>query len=375
MKPTPSAHAVQPARAIPSAVAAPERQADAHGRRLAKAQRHHEGHRRDLQRDRVGGDRVGVDQPHQIGRGAEHRRLRSAMVRPIGRPSRQSWRKRGQSAARSGRTRWKRRNWRSLDDDDRQRQPSGRIQTIELPSPPPKMPSAGRPKWPKISAQLTSALRTMPSSADRPASSRGRSSAERKLRIAWNSRNGSDGPHVAAQEQSAPSAASAGCCPSERDDRLRVPQHQPGRQRDADRAAHSAWRKVRRTSRTALARLPERGRHHRRRGGDHADAEQGEGEGQVEPQRRGGQRLRAEPAHQHARRSPGSAPSSGWTGSAARPARASREARRASGVRSSSRELSASSNRHCEERSDEAIQSKTKKLDCRASLAMTAVLR
>ena len=63
-------------------------------------------------------------------------------------------------------------------------------QTIELASPPPKIPHAGSPKWPKISAQPSKALRMIPIRL-MPSTQPGRSSAETKLRIAWNSRNGS----------------------------------------------------------------------------------------------------------------------------------------------------------------------------------------
>ena len=83
----------------PGLVAAPEGQADADRRRLAKTHRHHEGQRRDLQRDGVGGERFGIDQPHQIGRRSEHRALEPhrqpdrqpeaphpAKARPVGPP-------------------------------------------------------------------------------------------------------------------------------------------------------------------------------------------------------------------------------------------------------------------------------------------------
>ena len=64
------------------------------------------------------------------------------------------------------------------------------VQVIELPSPPPKMPSAGSPKWPKINDQLINALSRMPAALITRIQP-GRSSAERKLRITWNSSQGS----------------------------------------------------------------------------------------------------------------------------------------------------------------------------------------
>ena len=58
-----------------------------------------------------------------------------------------------------------------------------------LPRPPPTSPSAGSPKWPKISDQLSSALRAIP-----PRLSHrmilGLSSAETKLRSSWNNSHG-----------------------------------------------------------------------------------------------------------------------------------------------------------------------------------------
>ena len=67
---------------------------------------------------------------------------------------------------------------------------TSRLHTIELASPPPNSPIAGKPKWPKIIAQPSTALRTIPArlmTSTQP----GRSSAATKLRIAWNARNGS----------------------------------------------------------------------------------------------------------------------------------------------------------------------------------------
>ena len=58
-----------------------------------------------------------------------------------------------------------------------------------LPIPPPRSPSAGRPKWPKISDQLSSALTPMPARLSH-STTRGRSSAETKLRSNWNSSHG-----------------------------------------------------------------------------------------------------------------------------------------------------------------------------------------
>ena len=72
MKPTPRTQAVQPARVMPTGSPLAEKQPDPHRRRLAEPQRHHEGQCRDLQRDRMRGDRFRVDQAHQIGGGAEH---------------------------------------------------------------------------------------------------------------------------------------------------------------------------------------------------------------------------------------------------------------------------------------------------------------
>ena len=59
-----------------------------------------------------------------------------------------------------------------------------------LASPPPKMPSAGRPKRPKMRPKPSSALAAIPArliASTQP----GRCSAETKLRIAWKARNGS----------------------------------------------------------------------------------------------------------------------------------------------------------------------------------------
>ena len=70
-----------------------------------------------------------------------------------------------------------------------------------------------------------------------------------------------------------PSRASPGSCPRPRISGSAC--HRIGQKIRLSRAAsHKAWRKERRTSRTALERAAERGRHHRRRGGDHPDAEQ-----------------------------------------------------------------------------------------------------
>ena len=66
---------------------------------------------------------------------------------------------------------------------------SDTVQTIELASPPPKMPSSGSPKWPKIKPYPSRAFITMPArliASTHP----GRSSAATKLRIAWKARNG-----------------------------------------------------------------------------------------------------------------------------------------------------------------------------------------
>ena len=59
-------------------------------------------------------------------------------------------------------------------------------QTIELPIPPPKMPSSGMPRCPKISDQLTRALSGIPAALI-ARTQPGRSSAETKLRMTWNS--------------------------------------------------------------------------------------------------------------------------------------------------------------------------------------------
>ena len=50
-------------------------EADPHRRRHAEAERHHERDGRDLDGDRVRGERVGADQPHQEGGGIEDRHL------------------------------------------------------------------------------------------------------------------------------------------------------------------------------------------------------------------------------------------------------------------------------------------------------------
>ena len=72
-------------------------------------------------------------------------------------------------------------------------------QTIELASPPPKRPSAGSPKWPKISAQPSNALRMIPTRliAEHPARplERGDEIAHRLEQQERQHR-----PHVAAQE-------------------------------------------------------------------------------------------------------------------------------------------------------------------------------
>ena len=60
------------------------------------------------------------------------------------------------------------------------------VQTIELPRPPPKMPEPRQPEMAEDQPKPTSALSTMPPmliTSTQP----GRSSAETKLRIAWNS--------------------------------------------------------------------------------------------------------------------------------------------------------------------------------------------
>ena len=75
MKPTPSTHAVQPARVMPGSIAAAERQADADRRRLAEAERNHEGQRGELQRDGVRRDRWRADPAHEIGGQREHAHL------------------------------------------------------------------------------------------------------------------------------------------------------------------------------------------------------------------------------------------------------------------------------------------------------------
>ena len=62
-------------------------------------------------------------------------------------------------------------------------------QVSVLPTPPPTRPSAGSPKWPKISAQLSSALSAIPAMLSH-STTRGRSSAETKLRSSWNSSHG-----------------------------------------------------------------------------------------------------------------------------------------------------------------------------------------
>ena len=52
--------------------------------------------------------------------------------------------------------------------------------------PPPMMPSRGRPKWPKINAQLSRAFKGIPAvliTSTQP----GRSIAAAKLRMHWNS--------------------------------------------------------------------------------------------------------------------------------------------------------------------------------------------
>ena len=72
MKPTPMTHAVQPARVIPASSPPAEREADAHRRRLAEAERDHEGQRRELQRDGMRGDRGGADPAHEISGEREH---------------------------------------------------------------------------------------------------------------------------------------------------------------------------------------------------------------------------------------------------------------------------------------------------------------
>ena len=59
--------------ADPGAIVATQREADPDRRRLPHPQRHHEGDRRNLQRDGVGGDAVGVDQAHEVSCGAKHR--------------------------------------------------------------------------------------------------------------------------------------------------------------------------------------------------------------------------------------------------------------------------------------------------------------
>ena len=67
--------------------------------------------------------------------------------------------------------------------------PHSTSQVRVLPSPPPLSPSAGRPKWPKISDQLSNALRPIPAMLSHR-TTRGRSSAETKLRKSWNSSHG-----------------------------------------------------------------------------------------------------------------------------------------------------------------------------------------
>ena len=63
------------------------------------------------------------------------------------------------------------------------------VQTIALPMPPPMMPSSGIPSLPKISDQLTSAFSGMPALL-MTRTQRGRSSAETKFRMHWNSIQG-----------------------------------------------------------------------------------------------------------------------------------------------------------------------------------------
>ena len=59
-------------------------------------------------------------------------------------------------------------------------------QTIELPIPPPMRPSFGSPRRPKIKAQLTMALSGIPAEL-MTNTQPGRSNADTKFRITWNS--------------------------------------------------------------------------------------------------------------------------------------------------------------------------------------------
>ena len=189
MKPTPM-HPGGPAGAgDPGLVAAAEREADPHRRRLAEAERDHEGQRRDLQRDGVGGDRRGADPAHEISGEREHAHFerhghadRPAEPRPspssAGRRTATSGRT-GGSGGTAGRS--------AITATSA---PQMISQVSVLPSPPPTRPSAGKPEMAedqRPAEQRVDARCRRGSATARPAAARAPTT---KLRSSWNSSHG-----------------------------------------------------------------------------------------------------------------------------------------------------------------------------------------
>ncbi len=162
-------------------------------------ERHHEGQRGELQRDGMRSDRRRADPAHEIGGEREHAHFQrhGRADRPAEPDHRQS------SARRSNRhqlpNRWKRRNWRSAETTAMSA-PQMISQVSVLPMPPPTSPSAGSPKWPKISDQLSSALRRDSADAQPQHDAR---PLERGDEVAQQleQQPGRRAPHVGAQER------------------------------------------------------------------------------------------------------------------------------------------------------------------------------
>ena len=107
------------------------------------------------------------------------------------------------------------------------------VQTTELPSPPPKMPSAGRPEPPEDQRPADDGIED---DAERADDEDPRRSLERREEVAHRleQQERQNAPHVAVEEQLGV-ARQRRLLPEHQDDRFRVPQHRPAGERDAQR--------------------------------------------------------------------------------------------------------------------------------------------
>ena len=199
MKPTPD-HPGGPAGAgDPGLVAAAEREPDPHRRRLAEAERDHEGQRRDLQRDGMRRDRGRADPAHEISGEREHAHFERH--RDADRPARAgpSPASAADRTATSGRTGGSggtagRATITAISAPHIDRARSACCRRRRRPG-----RARASPKRPKISDQLSSALSAIPTMLSH-STIRGRSSADDEVAQQLEQQPRRGAPHVGAKE-------------------------------------------------------------------------------------------------------------------------------------------------------------------------------